>query len=167
MAECHGRGTAVAKARPNNPSKEPTMRNNNQLALRLANPFAGLFDSFFADTLPEVFPGAAAPATNIAETADNLILSFELPGVEEKDIQLDIHEGRLTVSAERRDERTEGNGTTWHRVEQRVGQWSRTLVLPESANAEAVTAVYRNGVLTVTVQKHPKSKPVRVQIKGA
>jgi HSP20 family protein len=140
---------------------------SNQLALRLARPFGGLFDSFFTDTLPEVFPGAAAPATNIAETTDNLILSFELPGVEEKDIQLDIHEGSLTVSAERRDERTEGNGTTWHRVEQRTGQWSRTLVLPESVNPEAVTAVYRNGVLTVTIQKHPKSKPVRVQIKGS
>jgi len=140
---------------------------SNQLAPSSRPPFGGLFDSFFTDTLPEVFPGAAAPATNIAETTDNLILSFELPGVEEKDIQLDIHEGSLTVSAERRDERTEGNGTTWHRVEQRTGQWSRTLVLPESVNPEAVTAVYRNGVLTVTIQKHPKSKPVRVQIKGS
>jgi len=143
------------------------MRNTNQVALRLADPFRGLFDSFFADTLPEVFPGAVAPATNIAETADSLILSFELPGVEEKDIQLDIHEGRLTISAERRNERTEGNGTTWHRVEQREGKWSRTLVLPDSVNPEAVAAVYRNGVLTVTIQKHPKSKPVRVQIKGS
>ena len=143
------------------------MRNTNQVALRLTSPFHSLFDSFLADSLPEVFPGPAAPATNIAETADALILSFELPGVEEKDIQLDIHDGRLTVKAERRDDRTEGNGTTWHRVEQRVGQWSRTLVLPDSVNAEAVEAVFRNGVLTVTIQKQPKSKPVRVQIKGS
>lgn len=141
------------------------MRNLNPVSLRLPRPFH-LLDSFFADNLPEAFPGALAPATNIAESADSLTISFELPGVDEKDIQLEVHEGRLSVQAVRKDER-DGSELTWHRYEQRAGQWSRTLILPESANTQAVEATYRNGILTVTIKKRQEAKPTRVQIKGA
>jgi HSP20 family protein len=134
------------------------------------SPLCGLLDSFFSDGLPEVFPGAMAPPTNIAETPDALLVSFELPGIDEKDIQLNVHDRRLTVSAERKDARddagTQGDAT-WHRVEQRFGQLSRTIILPESANPEAVEATYRNGVLDVKIGKHAKSRPVRVAIKGS
>ena len=140
------------------------MFTNQPLAVRFASPFQ-LLDAFLTDHLPEVFPGHLAPATNIAETDDAFVLSFEMPGVEERDIQLTMHERQLTVSAERKEEQKQ-EGTTWHRVEQRTGQWSRTIALPEAANADAVEATYRRGVLEVRVPKHPKSKPVRVQIKA-
>lgn len=140
------------------------MQNQNRVAVRLTNPLQNLLDSFFVDNLPEVFPGDAAPATNIAETAEAFTISFALPGVAEEDIQLDLHDGRLQLTAERRDEPKAEGEITWHRVEQRYGKWARTLQLPDSANPAAVEARYRNGILTVVIGKHPKARPVRVQI---
>ncbi len=141
------------------------MQNQDSLAVRVRSPFRGLLDSFFADSLPEAFPGPLAPATNIAESADQLAIEFELPGVEESDIQLEVHERQLVVHAERKDTRAQAKDTNWHRVEHRFGTWSRTIVLPDSVDGAAATAKYRNGVLSVTIPKHPKSKPVRLQIK--
>ena len=136
------------------------MRSNVPMRLQ---PLSSLFDTFFSDHLPEVFPGSHAPATNIAETEDALELSFELPGLSEEDIHLDVHNRLLTVSAERkREEKTEGK--TWHRREQQAGKWARTLQLPDSVDTSKVEATYEAGILRVTVQKLPQSKPVRVQI---
>ncbi len=144
------------------------MSNLNRTATRVSHPFQSLLDSFFVDSLPEVFPGPAAPATDIAESPEALIVSVALPGVEDADIHLDIHDGRLTVTADRKsDPLASTEGVTWHRREQRIGTWSRTVLLPDNVNPEAVEAVYRHGVLRVTIQKHPKSKPVRVQIKSS
>ena len=131
-----------------------------------SQPLVRLFDSFFTDSLPEVFPGPLTPATSIVETPTSFLVSFDLPGIDEQDIQLDLQEGNLTVSAERKEQATAADAT-WHRREQRHGQWSRTIVLPESANPQAIEATYRRGVLEVVVQKHPKSLPTRVPIKGA
>ena len=137
----------------------------SSLPVRLSRPLS-LFDSFFSDNLPEVYPEHVAPATNIAETSENLSLSFEMPGISEEDISLDIENRKLTVTAERTAaEKVEG--TTWHRREQRTGKWSRTIQLPESADQGNVEAVYKQGILHVTIGKHPKSKPQKIQIKGS
>ena len=83
-----------------------------------------------------------------------------------EDISLDIENRKLTVTAERTAaEKVEG--TTWHRREQRTGKWSRTIQLPESADQGNVEAVYKQGILHVTIGKHPKSKPQKIQIKGS
>ena len=137
----------------------------NQLALT-HNPIRSLFDSFFTDHLPEVFPDHFAPATDIAETENDFELTFEMPGLDENAIQLDVHERELTVTAERKAE-PKVEGKTWHRVEQRTGKWKRTILLPDSADTGSVEASYRQGILRVELKKHPKSRPVRVQIKGA
>lgn len=138
----------------------------NQQLVTYRSPFRGLLDSFFPDSLPEVFPGPRVPATDIAETEDAFLFSFELPGVDEQDIQVNVHERRLTVTAERKDQRQQ-EGRTWHRAEQHYGQVSRTILLPDAANPEAIEATFKNGILGVHVQKHPKSKPVRIQVKGS
>lgn len=142
------------------------MRSQDQLTVRLTNPLRTLFDSFLPDHLPELFPGNAVPATNIAETEDAYLLSFEMPGITQDEIDLQVRGRHLTVSAERKAE-AQHDGKVWHRKEQHFGKWSRTLLLPEGANAEAVDAAYRNGILEVRVDKNPKSKPTRVQIRGA
>lgn len=130
------------------------------------SPLHGLFDSFFSDHLPELFPGDRAPATNIAETADGYELSFEMPGLAGDEIALDVHDRNLTVSAERKAVARQ-EGTKWHRIEQHHGKWSRTIVLPEAADTATIEAAYDQGLLRVTLQKRPESKPVRVQVKGS
>ena len=133
------------------------------------DPIRSLFDAFFTDQLPDLFPGERALRTsiptNIAETDQAYVLSFEMPGVDEKDIDVRVHDRQLVISAERKEEeKTEGK--TWHRVEQHYGQITRSILLPESVRTDAVDASYRQGILTVTVPKRPESQPRKVAIKG-
>jgi HSP20 family protein len=125
------------------------------------DPFSDLFDTFF---LPELIAADVEPRTNIAETDQAYELSFELPGLDEKDIQVQVHDRQLTVTAERREEQ-KSEGRTWHRLEHRYGKLSRTVLLPEAARSDAVEARYRQGVLSVTVQKSPERLPTKVEVK--
>lgn len=131
---------------------------------KFRSPLGGLIDSFFSDALPEAFPGAQAPATDIAETQDAFVISVQLPGIAEQDIRVEMHDHALTVRAERKDVR-EQEGTRWHRKEQRFGAFERVVSLPQSADASRIEAKLGNGVLTVTVAKTQKPQPVRVEIR--
>ena len=111
---------------------------------------------------------AAAPRTNILETADRYELAFELPGVAEADIQVQLHERTLTVTASRADARDEAaaDDVRWHRVEHRYGELSRAVSLPQDAADAGVDAVYKNGVLTVTVPKEPEEQPAQITVRA-
>lgn len=139
--------------------------NQNAVATRRADPFTNLIDSFFSNTIPELFETDLVPPTDIAETEDAYHISLEMPGLREEDIHVQMQDGHLVVSAERRDRR-EDEGRTWHRIEQRFGRMSRTIALPKGVKSDAVEASYRQGLLTLTVPKAPEAKPVRIQIKG-
>jgi HSP20 family protein len=139
--------------------------NADAVAARRTDPFASLIDSFFSNTLPELFETDLIPPTNISENGDSYQVSLEMPGLKEEDIQVQMQDGQLVVSAERLDERKE-EGRTWHRVEQRFGRMSRTIALPKGVSPDAIQATYKNGILTLTVPKAPEAKPTRIQVKG-
>ena len=147
------------------------MQKTNQTATlpQPRDPFQTLFRRLFGDTLPELYgavESTGAPRTNISETDTAYHLSFELPGLEEKDIHVDLQDHTLTVSAERKDDRETGNAR-WHRVEHRYGQFSRAISLPQDAANSGIEAVYQKGVLLVTVPKAPESRPTKIQVRGA
>jgi HSP20 family protein len=146
------------------------MQKTNQATLPQArDPFRTLFSRLFTDTLPELYgavEATGAPRTNISETDTTYVLSFELPGLEDKDIQVDLHDHTLTVNAERKDDRETSNAR-WHRVEHRYGQFQRAISLPQDAANSGIEAVYQKGVLTVTVPKAPESRPTKIQVRGA
>jgi HSP20 family protein len=77
-----------------------------------------------------------------------------------------MQEHTLTVTAERRDDRDEA-GKRWHRVEHRYGQYTRTISLPQDAANSGIEAVYKQGVLSITVPKAPESRPTKIQVRGA
>lgn len=132
------------------------------------DPFQNLFHRLFGDTLPDLYGAvdtASVLRTNISETDAGYELSFELPGVEEKDIQVQMQDQSLVVTAERKDQREQG-GKRWHRVEHRYGQFTRTISLPPDASNKGIEAVYRQGVLTVTVPKAPESRPAKIQVRS-
>lgn len=135
-------------------------------SLLMRDPFRGLLESFFTDTMPEAASGDMQPRTNIAENEHGYVLSFELPGIGIDDIQVQVHDRQLTVTAERREEERK-EGTTFHRVEHRYGKFTRSILLPEATSADKVQASFDKGILTVTVPKKPESKPTRVQIKSS
>jgi HSP20 family protein len=137
----------------------------NAVASRRNDPFTSLFDSFFSNTIPELFEADLIPPTNIAETGQAYLVSLEMPGLKEEDIQVQMQDGQLVVTAERHDERKE-EGRTWHRVEQRFGRMSRTIALPKGVGPDGIQATYKNGILTLTVPKAPEAKPTRIQVKS-
>ena len=146
------------------------MQKTNQTTLpQTRDPFQNLFQRLFGDTLPEFYGLAETnglPRANISETETSYELSFELPGVEEKDIQVHMQDQTLMVTAERKDHK-ETEGKRWHRVEHRYGQFSRTISLPHDATKQGIEAVYRQGVLTVTVPKAPESQPAKITVRSA
>src|ERR1700680_595487 len=106
---------------------------------------------------------AWAPAVDIYETENELVLKADLPDVNEKDIDVRIENNTLTVRGERKFEQkvTQDN---FLRVERAYGSFSRSLTLPNTVNPEAIKAEYKNGVLTVEMPKRAESKPKQVKV---
>ena len=103
------------------------------------------------------------PAVDVWETESELVYAFDLPGIPEDNISVELEEGALTVSAER--ERTdEVSQERFYRFERRFGSFSRTIALPQGVSEEAINAEYKNGVLEVHVQKPEQPKPRRIQV---
>ncbi|MFB0515448.1 MAG: Hsp20/alpha crystallin family protein [Candidatus Neomarinimicrobiota bacterium] len=103
-----------------------------------------------------------APAFDIRETKDQIVFEAELPGLNKKDINITLHEGVLTVSGERQ-EREVTDNETLHCTEQRYGKFQRSFSLPE-VNADQVEASYKNGILTITLNKVAPVEPEKKQI---
>jgi len=126
-----------------------------------------LFDSFFGRR-----EGAAAggyetrrwvPPMDLVETEDSLVLRADLPGIDRDDIEIEVKEGILTVSGERRaqhEDKREG----YHRVERSFGRFSRSLELPKGVEADSVSASFDKGVLEVRMPKPAERKPTRIEI---
>jgi HSP20 family protein len=126
-----------------------------------------LFDRFFEGRAPNGVSRRWIPAMDLVETEDHLVLRGDLPGMTEDDVDIEIKDGVLTVSGERKADQEE-KGEGYHRVERSFGRFSRSLSLPQGIDAERVEANFDNGVLEVRIPKPAEAKPTRVQIgKGA
>jgi HSP20 family protein len=122
-----------------------------------------LFDTFFSGSTGSNGSRRWVPAMDLLETDENLVLRADLPGLTEDDVAIEIKEGVLTVSGERKaehEEKSEG----FYRVERAQGSFSRSLSLPGGVDAQAVRASFDNGVLEVRIPKPEERKPHRVEI---
>ena len=120
-----------------------------------------IFDTFFGgnDTRARRW----VPAMDLVETDDHLVLRADLPGLEKDDVNVEVKDGVLTISGERRAEQ-EHKSEGYHRVERAFGSFSRSLSLPDGIDAEKVTADFDKGVLEVRIPKPEERKPHRVSI---
>ena len=104
-----------------------------------------------------------APAVDVWETENELVYAFDLPGIPEDKISVELEDGGLTVSAER--ERTqETSQDRYYRFERRFGTFSRTIALPQGVGEDQIKAEYKNGVLEIHVAKPEQPKPKRIQV---
>ncbi|MEN8197679.1 MAG: Hsp20/alpha crystallin family protein [Pseudomonadota bacterium] len=103
------------------------------------------------------FSGAARPNVDMTETDNTYEVTAEVPGFEQKDVEVKITDGALVLEGKTESE-TEEKGKTWHRHERRFGSFSRSLPLPTGADQEKAKARLKNGVLTVTVPKKAEAK---------
>jgi HSP20 family protein len=98
--------------------------------------------------------GATAPRIDVSETKDGIEVMAELPGVDEKDIDLTLSNGVLTIRGEKKSERDEADkDKNWHVVERRYGSFSRTVTLPYEPDSSKVEAKFEKGVLRVRLPK--------------
>ncbi len=98
------------------------------------------------------------PVVDIAENDKSYVISVEVPGVDEKDIQVQLEEDVLIIRGEKKYEQ-ESEEENYHRIERSYGTFQRVLNLPDNANPESIKARFKNGVLTLTVEKYADAKP--------
>jgi len=142
-------------------------------AIARLEPFRGLanlqdqFNRIFNESIRNFSEESAvttwAPAVDIYETHNELVVKADLPDVDEKDIDVRVENNLLTIRGERKLEKsvTEEN---YLRVERTYGSFSRSFSLPNTVNSEAIAAEYKNGVLTVTLPKREEAKPRQVKV---
>jgi HSP20 family protein len=103
------------------------------------------------------------PVADVWETEKEVVYAFDLPGIPEDKISVELDESSLTVTAEREREQTVEEGR-YYRFERRFGTFARTIALPQGVTEKDVRAQYRNGVLELHVAKPEQPKPRRIQI---
>jgi len=103
------------------------------------------------------------PSLNLSEDEDNLYVRAELPGVVPEEIEITTKENNLIIKGVRRIA-TEGEKVSYHRRERESGSFRRIISLPTRVDAEKVTAVFKNGVLTVTLPRAAELKPRKIEV---
>jgi HSP20 family protein len=103
---------------------------------------------------------------DLAETKDGLELTVELPGLEEKDVNVTVSDGLLTVSGEKKVE-SERKEQNYHLVERGYGSFSRSVALPSGVKADQIKASMNKGVLKVVVPTPAKPEPQKIEVKAA
>src|SRR5688500_9677461 len=126
-----------------------------------------VFDAFFGGAANGATRARRwVPAMDLVETDDHLVLRADLPGLNKDDVNIEIKDGALTVSGERRAEH-EDKSEGFYRIERAFGGFSRSLTLPDGVDADKVDASFDNGVLEIRIPKPAARKPHRVEIGGA
>lgn len=129
----------------------------------LQDQFNRIFNESFRNQPEESALTTWAPAVDIYETPNELVVKAELPDVNEKDIDVRVENNLLAIRGERKFEKS-ASEENYLRIERTYGAFSRSFSLPNTVNAEAIAAEYKNGVLTVTLPKREESKPRQVKV---
>ena len=109
-------------------------------------------------------PAGWSPPVDLHETPEGYVLTAELPGLNREDLEIQMRDGRLTLSGTRR-ERT-GECEQYHRVERGYGAFRRSFSMPTTVDAARIEADYRDGVLIVKLPRREESRPRQIQVNG-
>jgi len=107
---------------------------------------------------------SAFPRINLYDGGSNVVLKADVPGLSEKDVQVTLNEGGVSISGERKVVAPEGYSA--HRQERSNVKFSRSLTLPCKVNPDQATASVKNGVLTVTLAKAPEAQPRQITVRA-
>jgi HSP20 family protein len=124
-----------------------------------------LFDSFFPDFWSGAFPRAGrgmptlltAPRVDVSETDKAYVVTAELPGMDEKDVQVELRDGMLTIQGEKKAEKEEKT-KEYHLTERSYGSFRRAFQLPDTVDVDHIDAAFAKGVLTINLTKLPSAQ---------
>ena len=122
----------------------------------------GLLDDFFTDT--PVWK-SRTPAVDVRETENEYLMEAELPGLTDKDIELNVEDNILTLSSKKEQNQEEKKNGYLIR-ERRKHEFARTFVLPKDVDREKIKGEFKNGLLVVSIPKKPEAKPRKIDVKS-
>ena len=103
------------------------------------------------------------PRVDVSETDKEILLDVEIPGIDKKDIKIEVKDGTLYIFGERKQERKTEN-TEYSRVERHYGKFERSFGLPETVDVGKVSAKFKDGILELTLPKTEKAKPKEIKV---
>jgi len=123
-----------------------------------------LFNASFGESRDEALTTSSfAPAVDVYEDEHNVTLKIEVPGIDEKDIDVRVENNTLTVHGERKIEQEEKE-ENYRRIERQYGSFTRTFTLPTTVDTESVSANYDKGVLKIKLAKKAEAKPKQIKV---
>lgn len=133
---------------------------------RLRREMDRLWDDYFGSGRRALrpLPAEFAPAVDVKETADQIVVKAEVPGMDAKDINISVTGDVLTIKGEKKSEREEKE-ENYHLVERSYGSFSRSLAMPAAVDMDKIEAKYDKGILTITCPKKEEVKPKAIEIK--
>jgi len=150
--------------------KAMTMYRPNTIQNALSD-FDRYFESFFGDSVlsPSTRILNRMPAVDVRETEKSYVLDMELPGYDEKDIEIHIDGASLSIASKHEDTAAnkEPDNGTWLLRERHVSSFTRSFKLPDNANPEEVNAEFKNGILQLEIGKKPEAqkRAIRINVK--
>jgi HSP20 family protein len=142
------------------------IRKNSLVPGRIRDPFREMFGRFFDD---DYFPAAFFksgwnPKIDIYEEENDFVVKADIPGADEKKLDVEMEGSYLTIKGSKEEEHEE-KGKNFHKVERIGGSFSRTISLPENTQPEKISADYKKGVLTITIPKSSETVSKKINVK--
>lgn len=131
---------------------------NNGFESLFINPFSSLIG------VDEYLRYSVVPAVDVYEEQDKFVISAELPGLNKNEINIDFKDNFLTVSGEKKAE-VKSEKENFIRTERRFGRYERRFRIPDYVDPEKIVAVYKNGILKISLPRKEESKPKKINIK--
>lgn len=143
-----------------------TRRNDNNGSLGLYNrEIDRFFSDFFSLEPARVFPGDWSPRVDVSEDENAIHVKAEVPGISEKDLNVTVEHGVLTIDGEKKEERKEEDDKKRYIVSERsYGSFSRSIALPEAIKADEIRASFKDGILTIEIPKAEEVKPRKIPV---
>ncbi len=129
----------------------------------LQNRMNTLFGNLNNETESPLTTASFVPAVDVYEDDKKVVLKLEVPGIEEKDLDIRVENHTLTVKGERKFEKEEKE-ENFHRIERRYGSFYRAFTLPSTVDTENVDAKYEAGVLKLELKKKPEAQPKQIKV---
>lgn len=131
------------------------------------DPFFGWLDDFLDRDFFSSGLGLSGwnPQIDVVEKDKEIIVKADIPGLDEKDLNVELTDRTLTISGSR-EESKENKTENYHRTERSYGSFSRTVALPDTIDADKINAEYKKGVLTVSIPKTKESSAKKITVKG-
>jgi len=125
-----------------------------------------LWDNITRDHLPSTLDYDWVPSMDLSDRGDSLVAELEVPGMDPKDINISVTGDVLTISGEKKREK-EDKEHNYHLVERSYGKFSRSIRLPSTVNPDRVEASYKDGILSICLDKTEQAKTKRIEVKAA